>query len=233
MISIVMPVWNRKRFVIETIESVMTQTYKDFEFIIVDDGSTDGIREWLREFAIKDKRVRLILQKHLGPTEAFNTGFKAMEGDYVCILGSDDLWFPNKLEIQMKATKEFPDYILHTKSIRINENNEELGKAITLDATPEGYRKRAREGECAWFITTSLFIPRKMFDKVGLFKGVIHDYQWVMEAVLLHNMKMKLIPEYLTKNRTNPDSNTYRLIGGPSMVEYGRQVKEMILEKLK
>ena len=233
MISIVMPVWNRKEFVIQTIDSIFLQTYKDFEFIIVDDGSTDGITELLEECAKRDKRIKLIKQKHLGPTIAFNRGFIEAKGDAICILGSDDLWLPEKLEKQIEVSKKYPDYILHTKSIRINEDSKEIGKADTLDTTPDGYRKRALKETYPWFISSSLYIPAKIFYKVGPFEGLYHDYHWVMKAVLLHNIKMKLVPEYLTMNRTNPDSNTYKIIGGPTMIELGKKVKQSILEEMK
>lgn len=234
MISIVMPVWNRKKFVVETIRSVLAQTYKDFEFIIVDDGSTDGIREIIEDFAKKDSRIKLIKQKHSGPSDTFNTGFKASKGSAICVLGSDDLWFPNKLERQVEVSKKYPDYILHTKSIRIDTSGNKIGEADTIDTTPEGYRERALGDAFAWFIASSCFIPKKIFDKVGLFTPTLyHDYQWMMRAVLLHNVKMKLIPEYLTMNRTNPDSVTYGIVGGTNMIELGKKVKQSILDRMK
>ncbi len=228
MISIVMSMWNRKDMTVETIESVLAQTYKDFEFIIVDDGSTDGSIEMVEEYMKKDKRIKLIKLKHAGSggTDAWNAGFKVAKGDAICVLGSDDLWLPNKLERQVVISISYPDYILHSDSISIDEYGKELEKTYFTDRTPSEYKKRALVEATPWFVTSSWYIPKHIFDKVGLFEGVYNDYQWMMRAIILHDVKMKLIPEWLTKHRTNPNSNTFKYVGLKKFMEIAKEIRE-------
>ena len=232
MISIVMAVWNRKELTEITIKSVLAQTYKDFEFIIVDDGSTDGVVEMIEEYVKKDKRIKLIKTKHSGCTDTTNVGFKEMKGDVVCVLGSDDLWTPNKLERQVEFAKDYPDYILHTNSINIDEEGNEIYKVFFNDATPIEYKQIALSKAGPWFATSSWYIPRNIFDKVGEFEGIYNDYQWIMRAILLHDAKMKLIPEFLTSHRTTKESNTFKFIGQTKFKELAKEIQTKIMEEM-
>jgi len=232
MISIVMPTWNRKDFLPQTIESVLCQTYKDFEFIIVDDGSTDGTIELIKEYAKKDKRINFIQKKHTGGTDSFNTGFRAVKGDIVCVLGSDDVWIPTKLEEQVKVAKEFPDYLLHNYSININERNEILAMhTFALDDNTD-YKQVALENPTPWFATSSWFIPKKMLDKVGHFQHIYEDYEWIMRATLLHDIKQIVIPKFLTQHRTNPKSNTISDIGQETFTTMAKEIQATMIKRL-
>jgi len=231
LISVCIPVWNREKYIGETIESVLAQTYTGFEIVIVDDGSTDNTKKIIKEYMKKDIRVRLIEKEHVGATDTFNQTILNAKGDYICILGSDDLWMPTKLEEQVKVSKDYPDYILHTKSFRINDEGDVFGVAETLDATPEEYYKRAKE-PWAWFIASSFFMPKKMFDEVGLFPDTIcQDYHWALNAILLHNKKMKLIPKVLVKNRTNTRSTTSE--NGELIQKEAERIRLEVLSQIK
>lgn len=206
MISVCIPVWNREKFIGETIESVLNQTYKDFEIVIVDDGSTDNTVKIIEGY--KDDRIRLIKKKHTGATDSYNQTLKEARGDVICILGSDDLWLPTKLEEQIKVADKYPYCILHTKGYEINERSELIGEVGVLDTTFEGYYERAKQ-PWAWFLTSSWFVPKKIFDKVGLFPdSFCQDYHWMLKAILLHKVKMKMVPKLLIMKRTIPNSNT-------------------------
>jgi glycosyltransferase involved in cell wall biosynthesis len=96
--SVILPTYNDGVNIINAINSVLVQTEKDFEVIIVDDASTDGTYNILKE-KIKDQRVRVYChEKNLGPGAARNTGLKEAKGQYIAFLDSDDLWHPNFLE---------------------------------------------------------------------------------------------------------------------------------------
>lgn len=100
MISIVVPVYNVEKFIDETIDSVLNQTYKDFELILVNDCSTDSSVEKIKKYT--DSRIRLIeMDKNLGAWAARNRGIKESQGRYIAFLDSDDLWEPEKLEHEL------------------------------------------------------------------------------------------------------------------------------------
>jgi glycosyltransferase involved in cell wall biosynthesis len=97
MVSVIMPVYNAKDYVEIAIKSVLNQTYKDFEFIVVDDGATDGSSKICDYYAAKDNRIRLIHQKNKGISSARNTGLAIAKGKYVSFCDHDDIYFSDYL----------------------------------------------------------------------------------------------------------------------------------------
>ena len=97
-ISIIIPIYNSEEYLAQTIESVMNQTYKNIEIILVNDGSTDGSKEICEEYAQKDKRIKVINQENSGNAEARNCGMKNASGKYYMFLDSDDLYEPDACE---------------------------------------------------------------------------------------------------------------------------------------
>ena len=109
LVSVVMPVYNRENYVADAIESVLGQTFADFEFIIVDDASTDGSLEILKRYAAKDSRIRLLQhRRNLGTACARNTGIHESTGAYVTSMDSDDVSLPRRLEKQVELLNEQP-----------------------------------------------------------------------------------------------------------------------------
>lgn len=109
MISIVIPTYNRANTILRSINSVLQQTYKCFEIIVVDDGSTDNTKELIEQ--IVDSRIRYIyLDKNGGASSARNIGVQHAVGEWIAFQDSDDAWKPEKLEKQMKYAVEHPEY---------------------------------------------------------------------------------------------------------------------------
>ena len=102
-VSIIIPTYNRAHLVGRAIESVLNQTYQDFEIIVVDDDSTDNTQKVVNEFQKKDKRIKYIkMNVNKGSAAARNIGIKIARGDYIAFLDSDDEWLPEKLEKQIR-----------------------------------------------------------------------------------------------------------------------------------
>lgn len=123
IVSIIIPFYNRFKWVDAAVRSVLDQTLTDFELIMVDDGSDeDG------SFETKDDpRIRYVKQENKGPAAARNTGIKLANGKYIAFLDSDDLFFPNKLEIQVNYMENNPYIGLsHTSYLRINADGEHI-----------------------------------------------------------------------------------------------------------
>ena len=109
MFSIVMPVYNHAEYLGEAIESVMGQTFENWELIIVDDGSTDGSPAIARRFAQQDNRIKVITQQNSGPAKARNTALRQISGQWLAFIDSDDKYFPDALENFAKKIKANPD----------------------------------------------------------------------------------------------------------------------------
>jgi glycosyltransferase involved in cell wall biosynthesis len=123
-VSVIIPTYNRLPKVREAIDSVLKQTYRDFELWVVDDGSTDGTGQALK---VLGKKIKYVSQANRGVSVARNLGLRVSRGMYVAYLDSDDLWEPRKLEIQVRcleANPQFPlcytDEIWIRKGVRVN-----------------------------------------------------------------------------------------------------------------
>ncbi|MBC9910587.1 glycosyltransferase family 2 protein [Chitinophaga varians] len=124
LVSIITPVYNAARFVHETIESVMAQTYPNWEMIIVNDGSRDNSEEIILRYQEKDKRIKYISQPNGGSAAARNNGLRRANGQYIALLDADDIWLPNFLESQIKLMKEKNAHLVYSSHKRINEQSE-------------------------------------------------------------------------------------------------------------
>ena len=106
LVSIITPCYNGSRYIAETIESVIKQTYLKWEMIVVDDGSKDNSADIVRNYSKKDNRIMLVQQKNAGSAAARNNGIRRAKGQYIALLDADDLWEPEFLEKQIKFMKE-------------------------------------------------------------------------------------------------------------------------------
>ena len=127
-VSIVTPTYNRADFLGEAIDSVLAQTYDQFEMIIVDDGSTDGTRELIERYA-DDPRIRYLYQENQGQSVARNWGIAESNGEFVCFLDSDNAWFPDKLARSIEVFEADPSVdVVYGDNVIINEQGEEISR---------------------------------------------------------------------------------------------------------
>ncbi len=101
-VSIIIPTYNYGKFICEAIDSILNQTFKDYEIIIVDDGSTDNTEEIIKKY---EDKINYFYKTNNGPASARNLGIQNATGDYICFLDSDDIFLPNKLEIQVNLLR--------------------------------------------------------------------------------------------------------------------------------
>lgn len=132
LVSVVMPNYNGHRFVEQAIDSVLTQTYKKFELIIVDDCSKDDSLQLIRQKAKSDNRIRIIaLEKNAGVANARNIGIAEAKGEYIALLDNDDLWVDDKLERQLSIAKKGAD-IVYCSYDFIDEKNNKIKKPFIV-----------------------------------------------------------------------------------------------------
>ena len=128
MISIVIPLYNKEKSIASTLQSVLAQTYTDYEIIVVDDGSTDNSREVVKELRNKsqttNERFQIITQVNSGVSAARNSGILAAKGEYVAFLDGDDLWTSDYLDTLAGLIKDYPNaglYSIGYQSINVAE----------------------------------------------------------------------------------------------------------------
>lgn len=130
LVSIIMPSWNTGRFIAESIQSVINQTYKNWELIIVDDCSTDNTDNIVETF--HDDRIRYLKnEKNNGAALTRNRALRKAQGEWIAFLDSDDLWLPKKLEHQIKFMKKNNLVFSYHEYVKINEESEPLNIYIT------------------------------------------------------------------------------------------------------
>lgn len=120
MVSVIIPVYNREKSVVEAVNSVLKQTYKDLELIVVDDGSTDGTQKVLSQ--IHDSRFHYIYQNNDGACSARNHGIDLANGNYIAFHDSDDIWHIDKLAKQMEIFEKYDPDIVFCKQIKRHPN---------------------------------------------------------------------------------------------------------------
>lgn len=125
LVSIIMPAYNCERYIKEAIDSVIAQTYKHWELIVIDDGSKDDTAKIVDELSLKDSRIHLYVnEKNQGVSATRNKGILIARGDWIAFLDSDDMWKPQKLEKQMLLSQETGAEFLFTGSSFINEKGD-------------------------------------------------------------------------------------------------------------
>lgn len=127
-VSVIMPAYNAQRTVGEAIESVLRQTFGDFELIVIDDGSTDGTADVIEGYAA-DPRIRFLKNpRNSGVSATRNYGIREAVGEWIAFLDSDDLWREDKLELQLGLLEKYPDAALtYTASSFISSEGEPFG----------------------------------------------------------------------------------------------------------
>ena len=225
VISVVIPTYNRAHLIKRAIDSVLSQTYQDFELIIVDDGSNDNTEDIVKN--INDDRIRYIRHnKNKGSSAARNTGIENSKGEYIAFLDSDDVWLEKKLEKQMKVfSASGPEIgVIHCGIQYIDyETQKPLKQWIIKDNINEKVFNTfgAAPG------TPTMLIRKSVLMDVGFFDESIPAHEETDLSIrLAQKYKYKLIDEFLVvsySNHTQITSNLDSFIRG----------KEIIYEKHK
>ena len=130
-VSIIVPMYNAEKFIRKTIESVISQTYQNWEMLIINDVSTDNSLAIVSEFVKKDERIKIVnTEKNVGVVKGRNFLIELASGRYIAFLDSDDYWHNEKLEKQIKFMKEKNASISCTEYTRVRENGEKINEVI-------------------------------------------------------------------------------------------------------
>lgn len=192
LISVIIPVYNGEQYLAEAIESVLAQTLRPIEVIVVDDGSTDGSAEVAKNFQSK---IKYFYQRHSGASAARNRGADLSKGKYLAFLDSDDIWEVNKLADQMKAFYDDPDLDIvfgHVKQFYSPELDESIKRKIHCPAE-----------KMPGYYPSAMLMKRDSFFRAGPFDTTLkigEFIDWYIKAKE-YGLKSIVLPDTVVQRR--------------------------------
>ena len=184
--SVIIPTYNCRDYIRETLDSVLAQTHPDVELIVIDDGSTDGTPDIARAHA---PAARVVVQRNAGVCRARNAGIAMSSGQFVCLMDHDDYWYPDKLERQVRAFAEHADAgVVYSSFLEWHrdERNGGFPPPAVMRPTGEAGIDPEFSGwiyhqfllDC-WMLTSTAMFRRDVFDRVGTFdEGLPYSEDW-------------------------------------------------------
>ena len=219
LISCIIPVYNGRRFIAESLDSIFAQTYRSIEVIVADDGSTDDTPRLVKEYP---QPVIYIRQPNQGSPRARNCGIQAAKGDFVAFLDSDDLWRAEKLTRQMARFQDRPELdfcVTHIQNFWMPE----------VAAQAEQYQGHPKSRPLPGYITDTLLATRQAFETVGLFSSELNhgdSFDWFVRARRI-GVLGELLPDVLVDRRIHA-GNTSHLFERRSRTEFLAILKQSL-----
>jgi glycosyltransferase involved in cell wall biosynthesis len=202
-VSVVIPAYNAMTYLPETVESVLEQSFTNFEVLIINDGSLDHIVQWAS--GLVDPRVKLISQENQGLSAARNTGIAQAQGEYIAFLDADDLWAPTKLEKQVRCLEDNPAAgLVHTWMVLVDERGKSTGRVMTSNAEGDVWKQVVVQNLIA---CPSVMVRRCCFETVGVFDRNLRSVEdWDMWIRIASRYPFAAIKEPLAYYRQLPSS---------------------------
>ena len=226
LVSTVIICFNTEQFISEAIESVIAQTYSNWELLLVDDGSTDNSSMIMQNYASKyPEKIRYL--EHLehqnrGKNASRNLGINSAKGDYIALLDSDDIWLPQKLTQQVELFKQYPEagmiygrvYLWYDWGEQLSEQQRNRATTVPLGVEPNTVIHPPQlllsllEGLAQTPTTCSPLICRETFEKVGLFDENFQDIyeDQIFFAKVLYHLPVLASDQFWAKYRQHSDS---------------------------
>ena len=200
-VSVIIPTYNREHMVIEAIQSVLNQTFQDFELIVVDDGSTDDTSVKMLPYTAC---LTYHIQKNRGVAAARNAGIRLSKGEFICFLDSDDLWEPTKLETQVHFADAHPEYALISTEIHgFDAGKKSFGRSkSTMYEIRNGFvAEHLLFGN--WIQTSTVMLRRRCLDEVGWFDEDVGQFgeDWLLWMRVACTFPIYFLPQSLVSYR--------------------------------
>lgn len=211
-VTVIIPSYNCEAYIAETIDSILNQTFRDIELIVVDDGSTDRTQEIVKGYG---EPVRLITQQNARVCAARNRGIREAKGEFICLMDHDDYWFPEKLSRQIEEFERHPEagavFSTFIRWYRDKDGNfpapESYDRAsVTDDTDPEftGWIYHQFLLDC-WMLTSSAMFRKEVFDKCGMFDEALpYSEDWELWIRMSRHYPMVKLNRPYTLYRQHP-----------------------------
>ncbi|MDD5454425.1 MAG: glycosyltransferase [Candidatus Ratteibacteria bacterium] len=225
LISVIIPAYNRAKFLEEAVKSVLAQTYKNWELIIVDDGSTDDTSEVVKKFL--DERIIYLHQDNKGASAARNKGILKAKGEYIAFLDSDDMWLPQKLQKQLEVFNKsrFKPGVVYT-GIQYMDYKGNLKKQRKLPAYRGNIFKKLLRKNIAG-IGSTMLVKKECFEKCGSFdENLPSRMDLDMILRISEHFTVDYVPEILALERIHEGRIT-------ADIEKKIKGREMLFDKIR
>jgi len=225
-ISVLIPLYNHQNFISHAIESVLTQSFSDFELIIIDDCSTDNSAQIIKKYSQKDDRIKVFFnKKNLGVAKTRNKLIRKAKGKFIAFMDSDDIWYKTKLEKQLYWLKKNENLVVWTEGELINSKGEYLSETFSEKHNSLNKKKSGNifnellKGNFLFF--SSIIVKRENIKNLRLNKNLrlLDDYQFIID--LSNKYDFKFINEPLVKYRIH-NTNLIRS-------NFTRLLKELVI----
>lgn len=203
VVSVLVPIFNSASYVEEAVYSVINQTFRDFEILLIDDGSTDDTEAILHHLIHLDNRIRLVQREHRGLTESLNEGIRLARGEYIARMDSDDFSRPSRLEKQIKFLNKYPSITVCGCSMEIYEKP---GHYWKVPLEHEAIMARMLF-ECCLFHPTTMF-RKSIVSEFGCYsadRAVAQDYDLWQRMGASGRVRFANLKEPLVRYRTHPE----------------------------
>lgn len=210
IVSVLMPVYNAEKYVAEAVESVLNQTFADFEFLMIDDGSLDGSLEILQRYAKTDQRIRLVSRPNTGYVVALNEMLQLARGKYLARIDADDVALPERFAKQVEYMEQHPEcVVVGSRVLLIDSDGDPLREMVEL-FTHEQIDNQHLEGGSSQVIHPSAIMRREAVEHVG---GYLKHYMPAEDLDLFLRLAecghVVNLPDVLTKYRQHLASEGY------------------------
>lgn len=211
LISVIVPIYNVEKYLPECIDSIIKQTYKNIEIVLIEDGCTDNSGRICDEYTKKDERIKVIHKNYSGVSGARNAGLDEAKGKYISFVDSDDYINEQFLEKLYNAIIENNTQIAQCNFIRVDDNKNEIhrrGYTENLktksgyEMIKEIYTKKCWENIIIW----NKLYQRELFEGIRYPVGKIHEDEFVTPKILYNVNSIAIVEEYLYNYRKNQNS---------------------------
>lgn len=167
--SVIIPLFNKEDFIEKTLKSVLSQSFTDFEVIIINDGSTDKSEEKVLKF--KDKRIQYFFKKNEGVAATRNFGIEKAQSNYITFIDADDFWYPNFLEVMFENIQRFPDLKVFSGAIEFEISKKVIPSSYSIIKTAESEIVNYFEASLKETVicTSCAVFDKRIFEKIGTF----------------------------------------------------------------
>jgi len=206
-ITVLMPVYNGEIYLHQAIESILCQTYQDFEFVIINDKSTDNTKDILNSFAAKDSRIVVYENEtNLGITKSLNKGLKVARGEYIARMDDDDISLPQRFTKQIDYLERYPNVVLVSGAYDIIDDNGKFIGTINRSCSP---------GLVAWLLlfcnyvgghSQVMFRRNAVLESGGYSEKDLHNEDYGLWCRLVEIGKIVILPEKMHLYRYNAES---------------------------